>query len=88
MLMHIIQLTEDDSYEYEENFEQIDAYINVHLVESVVPDDEDADRCFVYMQSEDYFHIDESMNDFILRYQAVLYGSVLTKFYDKTNRSQ
>lgn len=88
MLMHITQLTEDDSYEYEENFESVDSYINVHLVESVVPDDDDADRCFVYMQSEDYFHIDESMNHFIQRYQSVLYGSVLTKFYDKTNRSQ
>ena len=88
MLMHITQLTEDDSYEYEENFESVDSYINVHLVESVVPDDEDADRCFIYMQSEDYFHIDESMDHFIQRYQSVLYGSVLTKFYDKTNRSQ
>lgn len=88
MLMHITQLTEDDSYEYEENFESVDSYINVHLVESVVPDDDDADRCFVYMQSEDYFHVDESMDHFIQRYQAVLYGSVLTKFYDKTNRSQ
>lgn len=88
MLMHITQLTEDDSYEYEENFESVDSYINVHLVESVVPDDDDADRCFVYMQSEDYFHIDESMDNFIQRYQSVLYGSVLTKFYDKTNRSQ
>jgi hypothetical protein len=88
MLMHITQLTEDDSYEYEENFESVDSYINVHLVESVVPDDDDADRCFVYMQSEDYFHIDESMDHFIQRYQSVLYGSVLTKFYDKTNRSQ
>ena len=88
MLMHITQLTEDDSYEYEENFENVDSYINVHLVESVVPDEDDADRCFIYMQSEDYFHIDESMDSFIQRYQAVLYGSVLTKFYDKTNRSQ
>jgi hypothetical protein len=86
--MHITQLTEDDSYEYEENFENVDSYINVHLVESVVPDEDDADRCFIYMQSEDYFHIDESMDSFIQRYQAVLYGSVLTKFYDKTNRSQ
>lgn len=88
MLMHITQLTEDDSYEYEENFESVDAYINVHLVESVVPDDDDADRCFIYMQSEDYFHIDEPMDHFIQRYQAILYGSVLTKFYDQTNRSQ
>lgn len=88
MLMHITQLTEDDSYEYEENFDNVDSYINVHLVESVVPDEDDADRCFIYMQSEDYFHIDESMDSFIQRYQAVLYGSVLTKFYDKTNRSQ
>lgn len=88
MLMHITQLTEDDSYEYEESFDNVDTYINVHLVESVVPDEDDADRCFVYMQSEDYFYIDESMDSFIQRYQAVLYGSVLTKFYDKTNRSQ
>lgn len=88
MLMHITQLTEDDSYEYEESFESIDAYINVHLVESVVPDQDDADRCFIYMQSEDYFYIDEPMDSFIQRYQSILYGSVLTKFYDKTNRSQ
>ena len=88
MLMHITQLTEDDSYEYEENYESVDSYINVHLVESVVPDDEDADRCFIYMQSEDYFHLDESMDSFVSRLQAVLYGSVLTKFYDRTNRSQ
>jgi len=88
MLMHITQLTEDDSYEYEENYEPVDSYINVHLVESVVPDDEDANRCFIYMQSQDFFHLDESMDSFISRLQAVLYGSVLTKFYDKTNRSQ
>lgn len=88
MLMHITQLTEDDSYEYEESMESADAYINVHLVESVVADDEDADRCFVYMQSEDFFHVDESMDSFIRRFQSILYGSVLTKFYDQTNRSQ
>jgi len=88
MLMHITQLTEDDSYEYEENFEAVDSYINIHLVESVVPDDDDADRCFIYMQSEDFFHVDESMDSFVNRLQGVLYGSVLTKFYDKTNRSQ
>lgn len=88
MLMHITQLTEDDSYEYEESYESVDSYINVHLVESVVPDDEDADRCFIYMQSQDFFHVDESMDSFISRLQSVLYGSVLTKFYDKTNRSQ
>lgn len=88
MLMHITQLTEDDSYEYEESMESSDAYINVHLVESVIADDEDADRCFVYMQSEDFFHVDESMDSFIKRFQATLYGSVLTKFYDQTNRSQ
>ena len=88
MLMHITQLTEDDSYEYEETYEPVDSYINVHLVESVVPDDEDADRCFIYMQSQDFFHVDESRDSFISRLQSILYGTVLTKFYDKTNRSQ
>lgn len=88
MLMHITQLTEDDSYEYEENFDLIDSYINIHLVESVIPDDDNAERCFIYMQSEDYFYLDESMDSFVNRLQSMLYGSVLTKFYDKTNRSQ
>ena len=86
MLMHIVQLTEDDSYEYGENVEQTDSYINIHLVESVTNDDEYEDRCFVYMQSQDYFYINESSDSFIARYQAILYGSILTKFYDKTNR--
>lgn len=86
MLMHIVQLTEDDSYEYGEGVEQTDAYINIHLVESVTNDDEYEDRCFVYMQSQDYFYINESSDSFIARYQATLYGSILTKFYDKTNR--
>jgi hypothetical protein len=86
MLMHIIQLVEDDSYEYGEGVEQTDAYINIHLVESVTDDDEYEDRCFVYMQSQDHFYVNESADQFIARYQSILYGSVLTKFYDKTNR--
>ena len=85
--MHIVQLTEDDSYEYGENVEQTDSYINIHLVESVTNDDEYEDRCFVYMQSEDYFYVNESADAFIARYQSILYGSVLTKFYDRTNKS-
>lgn len=87
MLMHIISLTEDDSYEYGDMVEQSDAYINIHLVESVLNDDENEDRCFVYMQSEDYFYVNESADAFIARYQSILYGSVLTKFYDRTNKS-
>lgn len=86
--MHIIQLVEDDSYEYEESFDQTDAYINVHLVESVIADEEDEDRCFVYMQSEDFFHVDESIDHFIARYQSVLYSTVMTRFYDTTNKGQ
>ena len=88
MLMHITQLTADDSYEYEESFEEVDAYINVYMVESVVPDEDDSDRCYIYMQSEDYFYINESADRFIERYQSILYTTVLTKFYDKSNRSQ
>lgn len=84
--MHVIQLTEDDSYEYGEGVERSDAYINVHYVESVEADDEEIDRCFVYMQSQDYLYVDESLQSFIARHQAMIYGSVLTKFYDKTNR--
>lgn len=84
--MHIVQLTEDDSYEYGDGVEQGDAYININLVESVTMDEEDENRCYVYMQSQDYFYIDESSDSFIARYQAMLYGSVLTKFYDRTNR--
>jgi len=87
MLMHIISLTEDDSYEYGDMVEQSDAYINIHMVESVLNDDENEDRCFVYMQSEDYFYVNESADAFIARYQSILYGSVLTKFYDRTNKS-
>ena len=86
MLLQIVQLTEDDSYEYGDGVEPTDAYINIHLVESVTMCDEVEDRCYVYMQSQDYFYIDESSDSFIARYQAMLYGSVLTKFYDKTNR--
>jgi hypothetical protein len=86
MLMHIVQLTEDDSYEYGDGVEQTNAHININLVESVTDDDEYEDRCFVYMQSQDYFYINESSDSFITRYQAMLYGSILTKFYDNTNR--
>jgi 2-methylisocitrate lyase-like PEP mutase family enzyme len=88
MLMHIIQLTEDedDSYEFQDNTEQSDAYINIHQVASVTADDENSDRCFVYMANEDYFYVNESMDNFIARYQAILYGTVLTKFYDNTNK--
>lgn len=88
MLMHIIQLTEDDddSYEFQDNIEQSDAYINIHQVASVTADDEYPDRCFVYMANEDYFYVNESMNNFIARYQSILYGTVLTKFYDNTNK--
>lgn len=91
MLMHIIQLTEDeddDSYDFMDNeSERSDAYINIHQVASVTPDEEDDKRCFVYMANEDYFYVDESMDSFVERYQGILYGSVLTRFYDKTNRN-
>jgi hypothetical protein len=86
--MHIIQLTEDedDSYEFQDNTEESDAYINIYHVASVTADEEDEDRCFVYMTNEDYFYVNESMNSFIMRYQTTLYGSVLTKFYDSSNK--
>ena len=86
MLLQITQLTEDDSYEYGDGTEPSDAWINIYLVESVTDDEEDKDKCYVYMQSQDYFYIDESSDSFIKRYQAALYGTVLTRFYDKTNR--
>ena len=88
MLMHIIQLTEDedDSYEFQDNTEESDAYINIYHVASVTADEEDEDRCFVYMTNEDYFYVKESINSFIMRYQTTLYGSVLTKFYDSSNK--
>ena len=88
MLMHIIQLTEDedDSYDFQDNTEQSDAYINIHQVASVVGDDEYPDRCFVYMANEDYFYVNESVEEFIARYQNILYSSVLTKFYDNSNK--
>jgi hypothetical protein len=86
--MHIIQLTEDedDSYEFQDNTEESDAYINIYHVASVTADEEDENRCFVYMTNEDYFYVNESMNSFIMRYQTTLYGSVLTKFYDSSNK--
>jgi hypothetical protein len=87
MLLQIEQLTEDDSYDLEECTEQSNAWINIHLVESVTEDDEDADRCYVYMQSQDFFYINESSDSFIKRYQEALFGTVITKFYDKTNRN-
>jgi hypothetical protein len=88
MLMHIIQLTEeeDESYEFQDNSEESDAYINIYQVASVTADEEDNDRCFVYMANEDYFYVNESVESFIGRYQAILYGSVLTKFYDSSNK--
>jgi hypothetical protein len=88
MLMHIIQLTEDEdeSYEFQDNSEESDAYINIYQVVSVTADEENDERCFVYMTNEDYFYVNESMNSFIMRYQAMLYGSVLTKFYDSSNK--
>ena len=87
MLMHIIQLTEeeDESYEFQDNTEESDAYINIYQVASVTGDEENSDRCFVYMANEDYFYVNESVDSFITRYQAILYGSVLTKFYDTRN---
>ena len=88
MLMHIIQLTEDEdeSYEFQDNSEESDAYINIYQVASVTADEESDERCFVYMTNEDYFYVNESMNSFIIRYQAMLYGTVLTKFYDSSNK--
>jgi hypothetical protein len=87
MLMHIIQLTEeeDESYEFQDNSEESDAYINIYQVASVTADEEDSNRCFVYMANEDYFYVNEPVDSFIARYQAILYGSVLTKFYDIRN---
>jgi hypothetical protein len=49
MLLQITQLTEDDSYEYGDGTEQSDAWINIHLVESVTDDEEDENRCYVYI---------------------------------------
>ena len=88
MLMHIIQLTEDedDSYDFQDSIEESDAYINIHQVASITADEEYPERCFVYMANEDYFYINESMDSFIARYQAILYGTVLTKFYDSSNK--
>ena len=88
MLMHIIQLTEDedDSYDLQDNIEESDAYINIHQVASITGDDEHPNRCFVYMANEDYFYINESVDDFVNRYQGILYGSVLTKFYDSSKK--
>lgn len=86
MLLQINQLTEDDSYEFGDGTEESEAWINIHLVESVTDDPEDENRCYVYMQSQDYFYINESSDSFIKRYQNTLYGTVLTRFYDKTNR--
>ena len=88
MLMHIIQLTEDDEdegYDLSDSSEQSDAYINIYQVASVTADEENDKRCFVYMANEDYFYVNETMESFITRYQAILYGSVLTKFYDTRN---
>jgi hypothetical protein len=86
--MHIIQLTEeeDESYEFQDNSEESDAYINIYQVASVTADEENSDRCFVYMANEDYFYVNESIESFVGRYQAILYGSVLTKFYDSSNK--
>lgn len=86
MLLQINQLTEDDSYEYGDGTEETEAWINIHLVESVTDDPDDKSKCYVYMQSQDYFYINESSDSFIKRYQGTLYGTVLTKFYDNTNR--
>lgn len=87
MLMQIIQLTEDedDSYEFQDNSTESEAFINIYQVASVTADVEDDGRCFVYMANEDYFYVKESIDSFITRYQGVLYGSVLTKFYDTRN---
>ncbi len=73
---------EDESYEFQDNSEESDAYINIYQVASVTADEENSDRCFVYMANEDYFYVNETVESFIGRYQAVLYGSVLTKFYE------
>lgn len=86
MLMHIIQLIEDDSYEFGSGVEPSDAYISMSEIESVTEDEEDENRCYVYMKSQDHFNIMESMDSFVSRYQAMLYGSVMTKFYDSTNK--
>ena len=88
MSMHIIQLTEeeDESYEFQDNSEESDAYINIYQVASVTADEENSDRCFVYMANEDYFYVNESVDSFVGRYQTILYGSVLTKFYDSSNK--
>jgi len=42
MLMHIIQLTEeeDESYDFQDNSEESDAYINIYQVASVTADEE------------------------------------------------
>lgn len=86
MLLQIEQLTEDDSYDLEECNERTTAWINIYLVESVTEDPEHADRCNVYMQSQDFFYVNESSDSFIKRYQEALFGTVLTRFYDKSNR--
>lgn len=86
MLLQIEQLIEDDSYDLEECNEQATAWINIHLVESVTEDQENSDRCYVYMQSQDFFYVNESSDSFIKRYQEALYGTVITRFYDRTNR--
>ena len=44
MLLQITQLTEDDSYEYGDGTEPSDAWINIHLVESVTDDEEDKEE--------------------------------------------
>jgi hypothetical protein len=86
MLLQIEQLTEDDSYEFGDGTEASNGWININLVESVTEDDEYEDRCFVYMQSQDFFYVNESSDSFIKRYQEALFGTVITRFYDKTNR--
>ena len=86
MLLQIEQLIEDDSYDLEECNEQTTAWINIHLVESVTEDQENSDRCYVYMQSQDFFYVNESSDSFIKRYQEALFGTVITRFYDRTNR--
>ena len=88
MLMHITQLTNDEveAYDFQDNTEESDAYININHISSVIVDDEDNNRCFVYMTNEDYFHVKESIESFVMRYQAMLYGTVLTKFYDSSNK--
>lgn len=90
MLMHIIQLTEEDDEDEGMSFnsalEESDAYINIHHINSVTVDEEDYDKCIVYMNNEEYFYVNESMESFIARYQSILYGTVLTKFYDRSNK--